>query len=419
MHDARPSKVKQLFSALGALTMAATTVVAVSDAVRPEPAEAITCNIGSPDRNYADDVASSARHAQLWRLYQAYFLRQPDDGGLVYWIELNRSGMGLQAISDQFEISPEFALTYGSLNNTDFLKLIYRNVLCRAPDGDGFNYWLSLLNSNAMTRGEMMVYFAESDEYIRFTNTPWSLFGSPDDATLAADGYEITTLPGGQMALVDYSRVDFSASHERCSVASINGNWFFNPETYNPTPVGFAVIDGVQIPGAANRADRGVLGERIRPNGAADEIVWVYQGSFNINSNLDSKNGRVLESWHSWRPDGTPAVDNPSEWRWAAAGIPLVINSQVWPGFYGISTNDYTHYTSRHSFVAYDKDAGVLAFGSTTGMTSAAMINWATSNGYEDLIKFDGGASVEFNVGRQTRVAGTYRDVPLWLGIGC
>ncbi len=399
--------------------MAATAAVAVSDAVDPEPAEAVVCKIGSPDRNYADDVASSARHAQLWRLYQAYFLRQPDDGGLGYWIDLNRNGMGLQGISDQFELSDEFALTYGSLNNTDFLKLIYSNVLCRQPDGEGFDYWLSLLNSNAMARGEMMVYFAESDEYIQFTNTPWSLFGSPDSATLAADGYEIKSLPGGQMALVDYSRVDFSASHERCSVASINGNWFFNPETNNPTPVGFAVIDGVQIPGAANRSDRGVLGERIRPNGASDEIVWVYQGSFNINSNLDSKNGRVLESWHSWRPDGTPAVDNPSEWRWAAAGIPLVINSQVWPGFYGISTNDYTHYTSRHSFVAYDKDAGVLAFGSTTGMTSAAMINWATSNGYEDLIKFDGGASVEFNVGRQTRVAGTYRNVPLWLGIGC
>ncbi|MEZ5343504.1 MAG: phosphodiester glycosidase family protein, partial [Acidimicrobiales bacterium] len=271
----------------------------------------------------------------------------------------------------------------------------------------------------SLSRGDMMVLFSESDEYLIKTATAWSVFASPDRATLAADGYELRSIPGGKIAVIDYDRVDFSASHERCSVASINGNWFFNPESANPTPVGFAVIDGVHVPGAANRADRGVLGERYRPNGASEEIVWVYQGEFNINSNLDAKDGRVLESWHSWRPTGTPAVDNPAEWRWAAAGIPLIINGQVWPGFYGISTSDYTHYTLGHSFVAFDKDTGQLAFGSTRGMTSAGLISWATANGYEDLIKFDGGGSVEFNVNKVAQVAGTRRNVPVWLGIGC
>ena len=419
MQERQLNPLRKAASALATCALLATTLVAATDAARPAPAAAAVCRISSPDSVFGDEVASSARYAQIWRLYQAYFLRQPDRPGLEYWIDLSRSGVGLQAISDNFEMSAEFALTYGSLDNTAFLELIYSNVLCREPDGDGFAYWLGLLDNGSLMRGEMMILFSESAEYIGKTDTTWSLFSSPDDATLADDGYEIQSVPGGQIAVVDYQRVDFSASHERCSVASINGNWFFNPESYNPTPVGFAVIDGVQVPGAANRADRGVLGERYRPNGAADEIVWEYQGSFNINSNLAAKNGRVLESWHSWRPTGTPAVDNPSEWRWAAAGIPLIINGQVWPGFYGISTSDYTHYTHGHSFVAFDKTAGRLAFGSTTGMTSAGLINWANANGYEDLIKFDGGGSVEFNVNRQTRVAGTPRDVPVWLGIGC
>lgn len=414
------SPARRLAFSLGACVLGATAVVGITDIAQPEAASAATdCRISPPDSTFADEVASSARYAQLWRLYQAYFLRQPDNGGLGYWIDLSRSGVGLQAISDNFELSEEFALTYGALDNYEFLELIYANVLCRIQDGDGFDYWLGLLNSSSLSRGDMMVLFSESEEYLTNTNTGWSVFSSPDTATLSADGYELRSVPGGQIAVVDYDRIDVSTSHNRCSVASINANWFFNPESSNPTPVGFAVIDGVQVPGAANRADRGVLGERYRPQGETEEIVWVYQGSFNINSNLASKNDRVLESWHSWRPDGTPAVDNASEWRWAAAGIPLIIDGQVWPGFYGISTSDYTHYTHGHSFVAFDKDTGYMAFGSTTGMTSAGLINWANENGYEDLIKFDGGGSVEFNVNGQTRVAGTGRNVPVWLGIGC
>ncbi len=410
---------KRLVATIGGMLLCATLVATVTEASQPTPAAAASCGISTPNSAFANEVASSPRHAQLWRLYQAYFLRQPDDGGLQYWIDISKDGTSLQKISDNFELSREFSLTYGNLNNIDFLNLIYRNVMCRPADGDGFAYWLGLLNSGEVNRGEMMILFSESKEYMVKTQTTWSLFANPDDATLSQDGYEIRSVPGGQIAVVDYQRVDFSASHNRCSVASINGNWFFNPGSSNPTPTGFAVIDGVQLPGAANRTDRGVFGERYRPNGATEEIVWVYQGSYNINSNLASKNGRVLESWHSWRPDGTPAVDNPSEWRWAAAGIPLIINGQVWPQFYNIPTNNYTHYTHGHSFVAYDKDGGLLAFGSTTGMTSAGLINWANANGYEDLIKFDGGGSVEFNVGGHTRVAGTGRNVPLWLGIGC
>ena len=419
MQKSVPSPAKRLIAAFATATLAATLASGVSDAVDPAPASAATCNTRPPSSAYANDVASSARYAQIWRLYQAYFLRQPDRNGLEYWIDISKSGDTLQQISDNFERSREFALTYGNLNNAAFLDLIYENVMCRTADPSGYSYWLGKLDRGELARGEMMILFSESDEYIIKTETTWSLFADPDDATLSQNGYEIRSIPGGQIAVVDYQRIDFSASHNRCSVASINGNWFFNPGSANPTPTGFAVIDGNQLPGAANRSDRGVFGERYRPSGPAEEIVWVYQGSYNINSNLASKDGRVLESWHSWRPDGTPAVDNPSEWRWAAAGIPLIIDGQVWPQFYNIPTNNYTHYTYGHSFVAFDKDSGLLAFGSTAGMTSSGMIDWANANGYDDLIKFDGGGSVEFNVGGETRVAGTGRNVPLWLGIGC
>ena len=64
-----------------------------------------------------------------------------------------------------FASSPEFIATYGSLNNSDFVTLVYQNVLGRAPDGAGLAYWVAQLNGGFMTRGQVMVGFSESPEY--------------------------------------------------------------------------------------------------------------------------------------------------------------------------------------------------------------------------------------------------------------
>lgn len=397
----------------------ATSVTVVSTAPASGAATGPSCNISQPDNDFATQVATSPRHAQMWRLYQAYFLRQPDQAGLEFWVAMFRDGTSLEEISNHFEASREFDLVYGPLDDRAFLNLVYQNVMCRNADGAGYDYWLGRLSSGELGRGELMTHFSESTEYSQTTDTSWALYQNPYEASLATDGYEISAIPGGQAVVLDYQKVDFSAGANRCSVASINGNWFFNPESANPTPTGLAIIDGQQLAGAVDREDRGVLGERIRPNGATEEIVLDFWGGYNINSNLASKDGRVLESWMGWRAGYREAIGDVSEWRWAAAGIPLINDGQVWKDFKNIPTNDYTHYTSRHSFVAFDQDTGLLMFGSTEAMTSAALIDWALGAGYEDLIKFDGGGSVEFNVQGQARVAGTPRNVPLWLGIGC
>ena len=99
------------------------------------------------------------------RLYFAYFLRIPDYAGLLYWVNLSRNGMSLDSISEAFAQSPEFITRYGSLNNADFVTLVYQNVLGRAPDPAGFAYWTGLLNSGTYTRGQVMLGFSESPEY--------------------------------------------------------------------------------------------------------------------------------------------------------------------------------------------------------------------------------------------------------------
>jgi hypothetical protein len=103
--------------------------------------------------------------APVVRLYFATFLRVPDYDGLTFNAGLVRNGtVTLTQLADFFTASPEFAATYGSLNNTQFVTLLYNNVLGRAPDPAGLSGWVGLLNSG-YTRGQVLLGFSDSVEY--------------------------------------------------------------------------------------------------------------------------------------------------------------------------------------------------------------------------------------------------------------
>ena len=105
------------------------------------------------------------RISPVARLYFAYFLRIPDYDGLNYWVGQFSHGGSLVDISQAFAGSAEFQDQYGALDNGQFVTRVYQNVLGREPDTDGLNYWTGQLDSGAMNRGEMMVAFSESAEY--------------------------------------------------------------------------------------------------------------------------------------------------------------------------------------------------------------------------------------------------------------
>lgn len=109
--------------------------------------------------------------AQIIRLYQAFFNRQPDQTGFDYWSQaIRQQGASLADVAESFSQSTEFADSYGALNDDQFLELVYQNVLGRASDADGFAFWQTEL-SNGMRRGDMMVGFSESAEHIQRRST--------------------------------------------------------------------------------------------------------------------------------------------------------------------------------------------------------------------------------------------------------
>ncbi|MFT7601593.1 MAG: hypothetical protein ACI8TP_004552 [Acidimicrobiales bacterium] len=168
---------------------------------------------GQGDYSYSTIIGVSdslvrpfALDGQVSRLYEAYFLRAPDQTGFDYWLGQRASGVSLGAISAAFERSPEFVDLYGSLSNTDFVNRVYQNVQGRAPDPEGGSFWVGYLNAGN-SRGAMMIGFSESGEYVTKTDTVAAMTSAeskvyrlyvaffqrePDSAGLAfwADRYE-------------------------------------------------------------------------------------------------------------------------------------------------------------------------------------------------------------------------------------
>lgn len=136
-------------------------------------------NVGDPStitatgcEPYSDSIA---------RLYAAAFDRQPDRGGFRYWLDLYTDGdVTLPAMAGYFASSDEFVLTYGSLDNNQFVRQLYRNILGREGEADGVAYWLERMSAGD-SRGTILLRFAESTENINRTGTVMPALGPFND----------------------------------------------------------------------------------------------------------------------------------------------------------------------------------------------------------------------------------------------
>ena len=114
------------------------------------------------DKTLAFDLDGNA--GQAYRLYQAAFDRVPDQGGLGYWIDQMDSGTGLSQVATGFINSAEFKALYGNNpSNAEFVTLLYDNVLHRAPDAGGHDFWMNEL-SHGVSREQVLTGFSESTE---------------------------------------------------------------------------------------------------------------------------------------------------------------------------------------------------------------------------------------------------------------
>jgi hypothetical protein len=119
------------------------------------------------DLSIAFDLNGNA--GQAFRLYKAALDRTPDAEGLGYWIHSLDQGANLKTIANGFVNSPEFmSKFYGDGSAETFVTALYGNVLDRAPEQSGYNYWVNSLKQGT-SRADVLIGFSESPE--NYNNT--------------------------------------------------------------------------------------------------------------------------------------------------------------------------------------------------------------------------------------------------------
>jgi hypothetical protein len=91
----------------------------------------------------------------LTDLYHTFFNREPDSGGMSFWLSQLASGRPRDAVLNEFLFSQEFSIfmtaLFGSANasaaDVSMVMDFYRGLHHRRPDSGGFNFWLDRLRA--------------------------------------------------------------------------------------------------------------------------------------------------------------------------------------------------------------------------------------------------------------------------------
>jgi len=137
---------------------------------------------------------------QVAELYVAFFDRAPDSAGLDYWVA---SGLPIEDISASFFDQDETKTAYpDTMTNAEFVDTIYVNMFNHNADPDGLTYWTNELESDSITRANMILAIANgalgTDQTILDNKTEVGLYfadaglDDTDDATTVMDDIDET-----------------------------------------------------------------------------------------------------------------------------------------------------------------------------------------------------------------------------------
>ena len=142
------------------------------------------------------DEMDAAR--SVFRLYQATLNRAPDPAGLIDWTQQLATGArSLQQVASGFVESVEFQTLYGPLSNSQFVTLLYTNVLGRAPDAAGFADWMNAL-ARGVRRADVVLGFSESAEFRNRTEAAANAYVNALTAIDSLGSWGNDTLWGGE-----------------------------------------------------------------------------------------------------------------------------------------------------------------------------------------------------------------------------
>ena len=130
--------------------------------------------LGFGDQAIALDTEGPTSAGGIYRLYKATFNREPDTGGLGYWIgEADLETKDAVRMAEDFTWSEEFQNLYG-IQTTDnygtgnniraLIEGFSENVLGRTPDEGGLNFYTGVIESKDRSVGRVLAEISDSQE---------------------------------------------------------------------------------------------------------------------------------------------------------------------------------------------------------------------------------------------------------------
>lgn len=151
-------------------------------------------SFGSTVFSLSNSPSIDNQRAFIERFYQNILARASDTQGMQYWLNIMNSGSAAQ-VSFGFFNSPEF--TQLNLDNSAFVRLLYQTLFDRPADEDGYQNWLSQLNNGSLR--ETIIYgFLKSQEFINLTQR----FGVRDFTVSDNKTYQLKGFTGRFYSLV-------------------------------------------------------------------------------------------------------------------------------------------------------------------------------------------------------------------------
>ena len=142
-------------SSSGKVTAKATGTTTITCTAKDGSGKSATCKITV--RKYTNTESFVAR------IYTKALGRNPEAAGLKYWTgEINAKRRTPVQVAEEFFFAPEF--TNKKLNNTEYVKVLYRTFMGREYDQGGLNYWVGRLNKGE-SRKVILESFAGCQEF--------------------------------------------------------------------------------------------------------------------------------------------------------------------------------------------------------------------------------------------------------------
>lgn len=120
--------------------------------------------------NVAGEQARAAQPASMNQMVTQSYLqglgRAPDTQGFNYWMQ---SGLPAADINSMIQTSPEAAQI--TPNESDYISRLYQQYLGRSPDAAGLEYWQQQLGPN-LTSAQVAQQIQQSEEALSRKNQP-------------------------------------------------------------------------------------------------------------------------------------------------------------------------------------------------------------------------------------------------------